>query len=175
MMGCMDTHAVYIRLHRRRGYWRVAVIFPHSIRWRCYRQADCPTPDDVLTRVREGLSTSDDSPDELDNRSGNKKSHENSRNDKPHYPNDSTNDLSWCHHLPPSNHAHEPCRPGSRPEAEQHDNEQGQQVKGEDPAQPVDRRGKVEEELTHGAPPSPVEWGAPVFFHRKQTEQGARQ
>ena len=67
MMGGMDTHAVYIRLHRRRGYWRVAVIFPHSIRWRCYRQADCPTPDDVLTRVREGLSTSDDSPDELDN------------------------------------------------------------------------------------------------------------
>lgn len=97
----METHAVYIRLHRRRGYWRVAVIFPHSIRWRCYRQADFPMPEDVLERVRAGLSFPDN--------------------------------------------AHAPCRPGSRPESEQHDNEQGQQVKREDPAQPVDRRGKVEE------------------------------
>lgn len=62
--------------------------------------------------------------------------------------------------LPSSNYAHDPCRPGSRPESEQHDNEQGQQVKGEDPAQPVDRRGKVEEgEVRHGAPPSPGGWG----------------
>lgn len=45
----------------------------------------------------------------------------------------------------PSNGAHDPCRPGSRPEPEQHDGEQSQQVEGEDPAQPVDRRGKVEE------------------------------
>ena len=69
-------------------------------------------------------------------------------------------DKDAFHALHPSNHAHEPCRPGSRPESEQHDNEQGQQVKGEDPAQPVDRRGKVEEggEVRHGAPPSPGVW-----------------
>lgn len=185
----METHAVYIRLHRRHGYWRVAVIFPHSIHWRCYRQADCPTPEDVLARVRVGLSTSDDSPDELDNRSGNKKSHENSRNNKPHYPNDSTNDLSWCHHLPPSNRAHDPGEPGHRPESEDQDDEQCQKVEREDPAQPVDRRGKVEEELRHGASPSPGGWGirraargrggarsggCPVFVHTGVLLQGSR-
>ena len=159
----METHAVYIRLHRRHGYWRVAVIFPHSIHWRCYRQTDCPTPEDVLARVRVGLSISDDSPDELDNRSGNKKSHENSRNNKPHYPNDSTNDLSWCHHLPPSNRAHDPGESGHRPESEDQDDEQCQKVEREDAAQQVDRWRQVEDGgIRHGYHPPRIRlcwWG----------------
>lgn len=52
----------YIRIHRRPTCWRVAVIFPDTIRWRCYRRAAYPTPDDVLRRVIAGLSASPQHP-----------------------------------------------------------------------------------------------------------------
>ena len=52
----------YIRIHRRPACWRVAVIFPNAIRWRCYRRAAYPTPEDVLRRVIEGLSASPQHP-----------------------------------------------------------------------------------------------------------------
>lgn len=166
----MDTHAVYIRLHRRRGYWRVAVIFPHSIRWRCYRQADCPAPDDVLARVRAGLSAPENLPDYRNELGADSAAKEDEWRNYGHT-DDCPYNISGSHALLPPDNAHDPCRHSHRPESEDHDGEQGQQAEREDAVQQVDCRSQVKDggEAIHSLslPPEPLR---PAFQSDAGTE-----
>lgn len=46
-----------LRLTPRGPLWRVAVILPGRILWRCYSRAEYPEPDDAARRCLAGLNT----------------------------------------------------------------------------------------------------------------------
>ena len=41
---------------RRRSIWRVRILSGGTIRWKCYRAEDYPTPEAVARRCAEGLA-----------------------------------------------------------------------------------------------------------------------
>lgn len=48
---------VHLLLTRRRSIWRVRILSGGTIRWKCYRAEDYPTPEAVARRCAEGLVT----------------------------------------------------------------------------------------------------------------------
>lgn len=46
---------VHLLLTRRRDMWRVRILSGGVIRWKCYRAAEYPTPEDVVRRCMAGL------------------------------------------------------------------------------------------------------------------------
>lgn len=51
----MET--VHLLITRRRAVWRVRILFRGTIRWKCYRAEDYPTPEAVARRCAAGLVT----------------------------------------------------------------------------------------------------------------------
>ena len=47
---------VHLLLTRRRSIWRVRILSGGTIRWKCYRAEDYPTPEAVARRCAEGLA-----------------------------------------------------------------------------------------------------------------------
>lgn len=59
---------VHLLITRHRAVWRVRILSGGTIRWKCYRAEDYPTPEAVARRCAEGLVSG----------------HENDKHDEPH-------------------------------------------------------------------------------------------